>query len=69
MPEKVCWTLAGRKKVFLVDDDNHIVKELRDLGPLSEMEMKWVKSNSGVPYKEWLKIQEKEEGEAIAQKG
>ena len=60
MPEKVCWTLAGRKKVFLVDDDNNIIKELEDLGPLSEPEMEWVKSNCGMPYKEWLKNREKE---------
>ncbi|UCG69753.1 MAG: hypothetical protein JSV09_01650 [Thermoplasmata archaeon] len=66
MPEKVCWTLAGRKKVYLVDDDNNIIKELRDLGPLSEMEYKWVKSNCGMPYKEWLKTQE-EEKEDVAQ--
>ena len=61
MREKICWTLSGRKKVYLVDDENKVIKELRDLGPLSESEMKWVKSNSGMPYKEWLKIQEEEE--------
>jgi hypothetical protein len=57
MKEKECWTISGRKKVFLVDDKNMVVKELRDLGPLSEMEMKWVKSNCGMPYKEWLESQ------------
>ncbi|UCE36814.1 MAG: hypothetical protein JSW00_15055 [Thermoplasmata archaeon] len=57
MKEKVCWTLSGRKKVFLVDDNNQVIKELRDLGPLSKMEMKWVKSNSGMPYEQWLKTQ------------
>ena len=67
MCEMICWTLAGRKKVFLVDENNNIIKELRDLGPLSEIEMKWVKSNSGMPYKEWLKTQEKEEGGEVAQ--
>jgi hypothetical protein len=60
MKEKECWTLGGRKKVFLVDDENNIVKELKDLGPLSEIELKWVKSNSGMPYEEWLKKQNKE---------
>jgi hypothetical protein len=64
MPEKVCWTLAGRKKIYLVDDENNIIKELEDLGPLNEMEMKWVKSNCGMPYKEWLKTQEEEKDEA-----
>ncbi len=61
MPEKECWTTHGRKKVFLVDDDNNIVKELEDLGPLSELEMKLVKSNCGIPDKEWLKTMEAEE--------
>ncbi len=63
MKEKECWTLEGRKKVFLVDDENHVVKELKDLGPLSETEMKWVKSNCGIPYEEWLKNQNEEENE------
>lgn len=67
MPEKVCWTLSGRKKVYLVDDNNNIIKELSDLGPLSELEMKWVKSNSGMPYKEWLKTQTEKEDKEIAQ--
>jgi hypothetical protein len=58
--EKECWTLAGRKKIYLVDDNNKVIKELKDLGPLSEMEMKWVKSNCGIPYREWLKIQSEE---------
>lgn len=61
MPEKVCWTTYGRKKVFLVDENNNIIKELDDLGPLSKMEMKWVKSNCEMPYKEWLESQEEEE--------
>lgn len=67
MPEKVCWTLAGRKKVFLVDDENNIIEELQDLGPLSELEMEWVKSNCGMPYKEWLKSREEEEIKEAAQ--
>jgi hypothetical protein len=54
MKEKEVWTLLGRKKVFLVDDDNCIVEELKDLGPLSETEMKWVKANSDKAYQEWL---------------
>jgi hypothetical protein len=61
MKEKECWTLAGRKKVYLVDEENNIVKEIKDLGPLSEIEMKWVKSNSGVPFEQWLKTQNEEE--------
>jgi len=67
MPEKECWTLSGRKKVFLVDEENNIIKELDDLGPLSELEMKWVRSNCGMPYKEWLKIQKEKEGEKVGQ--
>ncbi len=59
--EKECWTIHGRKKIFLVDDDNQIIEELKDLGPLSELEMKWVKSNCGMPYKEWLKTLEEKE--------
>jgi hypothetical protein len=66
MKEKECWTLGGRKKIFLVDDENNVVKELKDLGPLSEIELKWVKSNSGMPYEKWLKLQtEKNEKEAV----
>jgi len=53
--------MGGRKKIFLVDDNNMVIKELRDLGPLSEMEMKWVKSNCGMPYKQWLESQKEEE--------
>ncbi|KPK14438.1 MAG: hypothetical protein AMK69_28575 [Nitrospira bacterium SG8_3] len=51
----------------MVDDENNIIKEIEDLGPLSEMEMKWVKSGCGVPYKEWLESQE-EEGEKKEEK-
>ena len=63
MSEKECWTTLGRKKVYLVDDNNQIIKEIRDLGPLSELEMKWVRSNCEMPYKDWLKTLEEEEGE------
>ena len=65
MREKEVWTLLGRKKVFLVDDDNCIIEELRDLGPLSETEMKWVKANSDKSYQEWLQSldEKKEEGD------
>jgi hypothetical protein len=66
MKEKECWTISGRKKIFLVDDKNMVIKELRDLGPLSEMEMKWVKSNCGMPYKQWLETQ-KEEGDSVTE--
>ena len=58
MPEKECWTKHGRKKIYLVDENNNIIREIDDLGPLSEMEMKWVKSGCGIPYKEWLESQE-----------
>lgn len=68
MKEKECWTISGRKKIFLVDDKNMVVKELRDLGPLSEMEMKWVKSNCGLPYKEWLESQKEDEGSGNEEK-
>ena len=69
MPEKECWTKHGRKKIYLVDGDNNIIKEIDDLGPLSEMEMKWVKSGCGVPFKEWLESQEAEDGEEEGEKG
>ncbi len=65
MNEKVCWTLSGRKKIFLVDENNKVIKELRDLGPLSKLEMKWVKSNSGMPYEQWLKTKNKEAEEEM----
>ena len=55
MQEKEVWTLDGRKKIFIVDDDNHILEEVKDLGPLNETEKLWVKLRPGVPYKEWLK--------------
>ena len=58
MHEKEVWTLLGRKKIFLVDDNNCIIKEIKDIGPLSEQEMKWVKANSGLAYQEWLEKQE-----------
>lgn len=61
MPEKECWTTIGRKKIYLVDEDNNIIKEIDDLGPLSELEMEWVKSGSAMPYKEWLESKEAEE--------
>lgn len=63
MKEKECWTLGGRKKIFLVDDENNVIKEIKDLGPLSEIEMKWLKANSGMPFEEWLKTQKDEEEE------
>jgi hypothetical protein len=69
MHEKVCWTKAGRKKVFLVDEDNKVIKELKDMGPLSEIEMKWVNSNCGMPYAEWLKTQDIDENEETVEEG
>ena len=69
MPEKECWTTIGRKKIYLVDEENNIIKEIDDLGPLSEMEMEWVKSGCGIPYKEWLESREAEGGEEEGEKG
>ena len=66
MPEKEVWTLDGRKKIYLVDDQNHIIKELKDLGPLNYKEKKWLRLRPGVPYKEWLKSCEDEESEKAA---
>lgn len=63
MKEKEVWTLDGRKKIFLVDDDNHVIKEIDDLGPLSETEKLWVMLQPGIPFKEWLKDYEKEQKE------
>jgi len=54
LKEKVCFTMDGRKKRLLVDDDNHLVEVLEDLGPLNEMEKTWVRSGCELPYKEWL---------------
>ncbi len=61
MKEKEVWTLDGRKKLFLVDDNNHVIKELKDLGSLSKTEMLWVAKRPGLPYKEWLKGYKKTE--------
>lgn len=55
MKKKEVWTLDGRKKIFLVDENNQIIEELEDLGPLNEKEYLWVKLRPGVPYNEWLK--------------
>ena len=60
MKEKQVWTLDGRKKIFLVDDCNHVIKEIKDLGPLSKIEMLWVMKRPNLPYKEWLIEYEKE---------
>jgi hypothetical protein len=38
MKKKEIWTFDGRKKIFLVDDNNQVVEELEDLGPLSPNE-------------------------------
>ena len=55
--------MDGRKKIFMVDDSNHIIKEIDDLGPLDETEKLWVMLQPGKPYKEWLKDYEKEQKE------
>jgi len=39
MQQKEIWTLDGRKKIYLVDENNQIVKEIEDLGPLSKSEL------------------------------
>ena len=64
MKEKEVWTLDGRKKIFLVDDYNHVIKEIKDLGPLNKTEMLWVMRRPTIPYKEWLKEYEKEQEES-----
>lgn len=69
MKEKVVWTMDGRKKIFLVDENNIVQKEIKDLGPLSEIEMKWVRSGSELPYKQWLETLEDEEKEGGEKKG
>ena len=48
-----------------MDEENNIIKEIDDLGPLSELEMEWVKSGCDMPYKEWLESKEAEEEEAV----
>jgi hypothetical protein len=63
MPKKEVWTLNGRKKIFLVDDYNHVIEEISDLGPLNETEKLWVMLRPGKPYKEWLKDYKKERAE------
>jgi hypothetical protein len=63
MQEKEVWTVLGRKKILLVDDNNQLVKEVKDLGPLSELEMKYVNSNCGMPYEDWLETIKEEEEE------
>jgi hypothetical protein len=63
MKEKEVWTLDGRKKIFLVDDRNRVIKEIDDLGPLSETEKLWVLLRPGIPYKEWLEEYEAEQAE------
>ena len=66
MREKEVWTVYGRKKIFLVDEFNMVQKEVKDLGPLSEIEMKWVRSGSELPFKEWLETLDDEEKEGDA---
>ena len=61
MPEKEVWTFEGRKKIFLVDERNRVVKEIKDLGPLNKKEKQWIIEQPGVPYADWLKDVEKEE--------
>ena len=61
MVEKEVWTLDGRKKIFKVNENNQVIKELKDLGPLSETEFLWVRLRPGIPYKEWLKEYQQEQ--------
>ena len=44
----------------MVDDCNHVIKEIEDLGPLNETEKLWVMLRPGVPYKEWFEDYKKE---------
>jgi len=60
--EKEVWTVLGRKKILLVDEENQVVREIKDLGPLTEIEMKYVNSNCGMSFEDWLeKVSEEEE--------
>ena len=63
MKEKEVWTIDGRKKIFLVNNYNQVIREVQDLGPLNESEKLWVLLRPGVPYKEWLEEYEKEQAE------
>ena len=54
MKEKEVWTLDGRKKIYLVNERNQIIREIDDLGPLTETEYLWVKLRPGKPYLDWL---------------
>lgn len=67
MREKEVWTVLGRKKIFLVDDENQVVKEVKDLGPLSELEKKYVNSNCGMSYDDWLETLKNEEEEDVGE--
>ena len=59
--EKEIWTFDGRKKIYLVDECNRAIREIKDLGPLSKTENLWVQLQPGIPYKEWLKEYKKEQ--------
>lgn len=61
--EKEVWTVLGRKKILLVDEQNQLVREIADLGPLSEIEIKYVNSNCGMPFEDWLETIKDEEEE------
>lgn len=58
---KEIWTVFGRKKRLEVDENNQVIREIEDLGPLSELEMEWVKANSGMAYPEWLAKKEEDQ--------
>ena len=55
MKEKEIWTIDGRKKILLVDENNQIVKEIKDIGPLNKNEKLWITTRPDITYKEWLK--------------
>ena len=59
MQQKEIWTLDGRKKIYLVDDNNQIVKEIEDLGPLSKSELESLALKLKESYKKWMEGQGK----------
>jgi len=59
MQQKEIWTLDGRKKIYLVDENNQIVKEIEDLGPLSKSELESLAMKLKESYKKWMEGQGK----------
>ena len=36
--EKEIWTVDCRKKIYLVEECNRVIREIKDIGPLSKTE-------------------------------